>query len=267
MIRSWVRASVLCMASVGLFAACQPFQTRAFVPPSLEAIPDDARGAQIRYGYQLVANTQEHARGYVGNALNCANCHLDAGRRLHAAPYVGLIAVYPEYRSRNAGMSTIEDRLDQCFERSLNGKALPPGSREKEAIVAYIAWLSEGVPVESARQWRGFLKLTPARKPDPENGRALFAAKCTACYGVDGHGTATAPPLWGGRSFNIGAGMARMSLAAGFIKANMPLGQGGTLTDEEASDLAAFIVSQPRPDFPGKVNDWPKGGKPGDAPY
>ena len=164
-------------------------------------------------------------------------------------------------------MSIIKDRLDQCFERSLNGKALPPGSREKEAIVAYITWLSEGVSLESATQWRGFLKLTPTRTPDPVNGRALFAATCMVCHGADGHGTAAAPPLWGPRSFNIGAGMARMSLAAGFIKANMPLGQGGTLTDEEAFDLAAFIVSQPRPDFPGKVNDWPKGGKPADSPY
>lgn len=267
MIRYWIRASVLCLASVSLLAACQLLQPRVFVPPSLETIPGDERGAKIRYGYQLVANTQEHARGYVGNALNCANCHLDAGRKLHAAPYVGLMSVYPEYRSRNASMSTIEDRLDQCFERSLNGRALPPGSREKEAIAAYIAWLSEGVPVESAGEWRGFLKLTPTRAPDPENGRALFAVKCTVCHGVDGQGTATAPPLWGPRSFTIGAGMARASLAAGFIKANMPLGQGGTLTDDEAYDVAAFIVRQPRPDFPGKVNDWPKGGKPADALY
>ncbi len=157
----WVLVAVLAVFGIG---ACQPL---GFAPPSLETLPNDERGAQIRYGYQLVANTQEHARGYVGNALNCANCHLDAGRRLHAAPYVGLMSVYPEYRPRNASVSTIEDRLDQCFERSLNGRALPPGSREKEAIVAYIAWLSEGVPVESARAWRGFLKLAPTRTPDP----------------------------------------------------------------------------------------------------
>lgn len=244
-------------------SSCQP---RVFVPPSLETLPSDERGAKIRYGYQLVANTQEHARGYVGNALNCANCHLDAGRKLHAAPYVGLMSVYPEYRSRNARINTIEDRLDQCFERSLNGRALPPGSREKEAIVAYIAWLSEGVSLESAKQWRGFMRITPTRQPDASKGRALFVAKCTACHGADGQGMA-APPLWGHRSYNIGAGMARASLAAAFIKANMPLGQGGTLSDDEAYDLATFINSQPRTDFQGKLNDWPKGGKPADALY
>jgi len=244
--------------------ACQP---RVYVPPSLEAIPNDARGAQIRYGYQLVTDTREYAGAYVGNALNCSNCHLDAGRKPHAAPYVGLMSVYPEYRSRKGGVSTIEDRLDQCFERSLNGRALPPGSREKEALVAYIAWLSEGVPVEEAREWRGFLKLAPTRAADPANGRALYAVQCAACHGGDGQGTAAAPPPWGPRSFTIGAGLARASLAAGFIKANMPLGRGGMLTDDEAYDLAAFIVRQPRPDFPGKINDWPKGGKPADVPY
>jgi thiosulfate dehydrogenase len=258
------KSSVVLSAILALMVnSCQ---SPVFAPPPLEALPNDERGAKIRYGHQLVANTQEHARGYVGNALNCTNCHLDAGRRLHAAPYVGLASVYPEYRPRNARLNTIEDRLDQCFERSLNGRVLPPGSREKEALVAYIAWLSEGVSEESAREWRGFLKLTPTRKPDPAHGRSLFAAKCTACHGGDGQGTA-APPLWGPRSFNIGAGMARASLAAGFIKANMPLGQGGTLSDDEAYDLAAYIVRQPRPDFPGKVNDWPKGGKPADALY
>jgi thiosulfate dehydrogenase len=263
--RNGKRRTVVIVVLALAVGACQP-TTRVFAPPSLEAIPNDERGAKIRFGYQLVVNTQEHARGYVGNALNCANCHLDAGRKLHAAPFVGLISVYPEYRSRNAKLNTIEDRFDQCFERSLNGRALPPGSREKEALAAYISWLSGGVSVESAKQWRGFLRITPTRKPDPANGRALFAAKCTACHGADGQGTA-APPLWGPKSYNIGAGMARVSLAAAFIKANMPLGQGGTLTDDEAYDLAAFINSQPRPDFPGKVNDWPKGGKPDDTLY
>lgn len=256
--------SLVLIAILALMAgSCQ---SRVFAPPPLEAIPNNEQGAKIRYGYQLVVNTQEHARGHVGNALNCASCHLDAGRKLHAAPFLGLASVYPEYRSRNARLNTIEDRLDQCFERSLNGKALPPGSREKEALIAYITWLSEGVSVESAGQWRGLPRITSSRQPDPGKGHALFATRCTTCHGADGQG-ATAPPLWGPKSYNIGAGLARVSLAAAFIKANMPLGQGGALSDDEAYDLAAFIDSKPRPDFPAKADDWPKGGKPADSPY
>ena len=74
--------------------------------------------------------------------------------------------------------------------------------------------------------------------------------------------------------FNIGAGMARTYTAAAFVKRNMPiafgthfpLGQGG-LTDQEAVDVAEYFSHMPRPDFPDKVKDWPKGGKPADARY
>jgi len=76
-----------------------------------------------------------------------------------------------------------------------------------------------------------------------------------------------APPVWGHGSYNIGAGMARVSVAAAFIKSNMPRGWGWSLTDDEAFDVAAYINSQPRPDFPGKARDWPNGGKPADVPY
>ena len=38
----------------------------------------------------------------------------------------------------------------------------------------------------------------------------------------------------GADSFNWGAGMHQIGNAAGFIKANMPLGQAGMLSDQEA---------------------------------
>ncbi len=92
---------------------------------------------------------------------------------------------------------------------------------------------------------------------------------------TDAHGDILFPPLWGERSFNIGAGMARTYTAAAFIKQNMPvgyslnarLGQGGALSDQDAVDLADYFTHQPRPDFPAKVKDWPNGDKPKDARY
>ncbi len=54
----------------------------------------------------------------------------------------------------------------------------------------------------------------------------------------------------GTTSYNIGAGMARINVAAAFINANMPRGWGWTVTDDEAIDAAAYINAQPRPDFP-----------------
>ena len=80
-------------------------------------------------------------------------------------------------------------------------------------------------------------------------------------------GTLVYPPLWGDTSFNLGAGMARLNTAAAFIKWNMPLGQGGTLSDKEAYDIAAYFTTQDRPDFTNKSSDWPSGDKPSDARY
>ncbi|MEP6936135.1 MAG: cytochrome C, partial [Nitrospirota bacterium] len=117
-----------------------------FAPPSPENIPGTQLGEQIRLGYEIVVNTQEYAKAYVGNRLNCTNCHLDAGLNPNAASFVGLAAVYPEYRARNARVNTLVDRVNECFERSLIGRALPPGSSKLQAVVAYITWLSHGVP-------------------------------------------------------------------------------------------------------------------------
>lgn len=248
-------------------SSASPTREAVFAPPDPAAMPDTGDYDVIRSGYEMVVDTQNHARSYIGNGLNCTNCHLDAGRRLGAAPFVGLTALFPEYRSRNDRMNRLEDRLNDCFERSMNGRPLPQGSPEQAALVAYITWLSQGVSKEAARAWRGFPKIASTRRPDPRKGQALFAERCAACHAENGQGSSTAPPLWGPRSYNLATGMARVSLAASFIKANMPLGQGGTLTDEEAYDLAAFINGQPRPDFAGKANDWPRGGRPDDLPY
>jgi thiosulfate dehydrogenase len=59
----------------------------------------------------------------------------------------------------------------------------------------------------------------------------------------------------------------RLHTAAGFIRHNMPLDRPGTLTDREAADVAAWVVSRPRPDLPGKELDWPNGDPPPDAAY
>src|SRR5262249_481664 len=158
--------------------------------------------------------TQIYAKGYVGNGLNCSSCHLDAGRRAYAAPWVGLWGVFPEYRSRNGKLITIQDRVNDCFERSMNGKALPYNSDEMRGILAYIWWVWRNVPTGVAVRGRGFAHVPVNRPPDPKRGEAIYARKCAVCHGVDGQGREGAngeyvfPALWGPRSFNIGAGMA-----------------------------------------------------------
>jgi thiosulfate dehydrogenase len=238
-----------------------------FTPPSPETIPGSQLGERIRLGYQIVVNTQEYARPYVGNRLNCTNCHLDGGLDPNAVSFVGLAAVYPEYRTRNARVNTLADRVNECFERSLNGRALPPDSSKLQAVVAYITWLSRGVPSGAALSWRGLQFIDSRRPLDPGNGKNVFANKCAFCHGSDGLGTMAAPPVWGPQSYTIAADMARVTVAAAFIKSNMPRARGWSLSDDDAYDVAAYVNSQPRPDFADKIRDWPKGGKPADAPY
>ena len=238
-----------------------------FAPPSPETIPGTQLGEQIRLGYEIVVKTQDYANLYVGNRLNCTNCHLDAGLNPNAVSFVGLAAVYPEYRPRSARVNTLVDRINECFERGLNGRALPPDSSKLQAVEAYITWLSHGVPRGVTIPWRGLQRIESRRPLDSDNGKKVFAMKCAFCHGSDGQGTMAAPPVWGPQSYNIAADMARITVAAAFIKSNMPRGWGWSLSDDDAYDVAAYINSRPRPDFPNKVHDWPKGGKPADAPY
>lgn len=267
LIAAWVTLHALTAADAGEGPAAGAGVDAVFSPPSPETIPPGLPGERIRLGYEIVVNTQRYGKPYVGNKLNCTNCHLDAGVNPNAASFVGLGAVYPEYRARADRTMTLADRINECFERSMNGKPLPPDSSKLKAVVAYIEWLSQNVPRESQVAWRGIPRINPSRQPDSTAGKEVFAKKCSFCHGTDGQGTMAAPPVWGSRSYNIAAGMARVSVAASFIKNNMPRGWGWTLSDEDAFDVAAFINSQPRPDFPGKVRDWPKGGKPIDSPY
>ncbi|MGZ3634176.1 MAG: c-type cytochrome, partial [Parachlamydiaceae bacterium] len=170
-------------------------------------------------------------------------------------------------------VDTLTDRVNDCFERSLNGKRLPANSSEMTDIIAYMTWLSKGYAMGQEIEGSGMPKLELSRAPDLEKGKVVFENKCASCHQASGEGLyaedgkVVFPALWGKNSFNVGAGMARLQTSAGFVKKNMPLGQGNSLTDDEAWDVAAYFSQQQRPDFKNKSNDWPKGDKPKDSRY
>ena len=269
-VTAWIVSSLLA-GSLALAADSSTSRMVPLSPPAPTAIPNGPLGQAIRYGQQIVTDTRATAKAYVGNGLRCANCHLDDGRAAYAAPLVGLTGLFPEYRSRRGSVESLEDRINDCFLRSMNGKALPANSREMIGLLAYIAWLSRGVPTGSEVEGRGFREIHAPGPADASHGEVVYLAKCAACHGADGQGIKTDPsnyafpPLWGSQSFNVGAGMARLSVAAAFVKAKMPLGNGGTLTDQEAYDVAAYFTTQPRPDFAGRKSDWPEGRRPADG--
>jgi thiosulfate dehydrogenase len=247
------------------------------------AFLDDAHESMVRYGHDLIMSTAAYLgpKGSVAqqtNGMNCQNCHLDAGTRPWGNNYGAVWSTYPKMRARSGRMESVVKRVNDCFERSLNGTALDSTSREMQAIVAYMEWLGTGVARNSKPKGTGIVELAYLdRAADPKSGEAVFAAKCTSCHGRDGQGmlkpdgiTYMYPPLWGEHSYNQGAGLYRISRFAGYVKANMPQGatwQNPQLSDEEAWDVAAFVNSQPRPgrDLSG---DWPDiSKKPVDHPF
>ncbi|HEX4560351.1 MAG TPA: c-type cytochrome [Gemmatimonadales bacterium] len=250
-----------------VLAACRGTATPAVsagrVPADSE-IPSGPLGASIRRGLALVTATHDSLPSYVGSDLRCVSCHLDEGRRSPQS-WAGVTGRYPQYRSRSGTVETIEYRVNGCFLRSLNGKPIPVDGNDMRDIVSYLTFLSTGVPVgykalPSDPRWSGL-------KPDTAAGSKVFATNCARCHGEGGSGTIAAPPVWGKRSYNIGAGMARVRTAAAFIVANMPFDKVITLTDQQALDVAAYVNGQTRPDFAGKESDWPNGDAPPDVAY
>src|SRR5579864_3665459 len=234
-----------------LLAACDrpTGGSRAAAAPAIPAdseIPSGPLGASIRRGLALVTATRESLPGNVGSDLRCVSCHLDEGRR-GPQSWGGVVGRYPQYRSRSGTVETIEYRINGCFLRSLNGKVIATDGPDMRDIVSYLAFLSRGVPVgyqppPADTRWS-------ALKPDTAAGGRFFAVSCARCHGSEGEGTVAAPPVWGPRAFNIGAGMARVRTAASFIVANMPFDKALTLTDQQALDVAGYITAQRRPDF------------------
>ena len=246
------------------------------------SLDKSARGETIRLGYRIFTNTPSESPAYTHGNVSCSNCHLNAGQRERALPLVGVSASYPEMNRRAERMFTIEDRIIDCFKRSENGTGNPdqplpvPEARDVQAVKAYLDWLSEGYEAGKNPPWRGKNaiapdKLIPVAKLDPAQGEALFLEKCTNCHGQDGQGVQIgdkkAAPLWGPASWNDGAGAARIYTLAGIIRYAMPYLDPGSLSDEEAQQIAAFITSKPRPAYPFKRDDYLTSGPPVDAVY
>jgi thiosulfate dehydrogenase len=227
-----------------------------FTPPPESEIPKNEFGDTVLMGKNLFVNTQQYAKGYVGNKLNCANCHLDNGRKADSAPLWAAYVLYPAYRKKTGKVDTIGSRIQGCFRYSMNGKPPALDSKEMTALVAYHYWLAKGAPTGVKLPGQGYVKVPkPAQEPDIARGAEVYKNNCALCHGANGEGTQANgeyafPPLWGKDSFNWGAGMHRIDTAAGFIKVNMPYGRGGILSDQQAWDVALFMNSHERPKDP-----------------
>src|SRR5947208_5889831 len=133
--------------------------------PDSSSIPHDEYGDLIRYGKNLISHTSRYIgpRGSLNNnanGMNCQNCHLEAGTKPWAGNFGAVAAIYPRFSDRRGSHESIYQRITDCFERSMNGKAPDSNSREMKAMYAYITWMGKDV--------------TKGKKP-PGTGLAIFA--------------------------------------------------------------------------------------------
>lgn len=253
-------------------------------PPAESTLDGNPEKEEVLYGKELIANTalffgpKGKVQANSTNGMNCQNCHLDAGTKVFGNNYSAVASTYPKYRARSGASENMYKRVNDCFERSLNGKALDTNSKEMQAITAYIKWLGKDVEKGKKPEGSGLKDISLMdRACDPIKGKAIYIEKCQVCHSKNGDGqvnpatgTFLYPPLWGPKSYNTGAGLYRISNFAKYVKYNMPLGsthESAQLSDEEAWDIAAFVNAQ---DHPNKdlSKDWPKiGEKPFDHPF
>src|SRR2546426_3034958 len=188
------------------------------------AIPDGPLGAAIQRGRALLLATRDSLPAHVGNRLRCTSCHLDEGRRATGS-LVGAYARCPQYRPRRARVETIESRVNDCFRRSMNGTPLSSDGGDMRDIVAYLWFLSRGVPIappptpaggaNRLAKWAGF-------RADTAAGGRVYGSACAKCHGPDGQGTAGAPPPWGAHSYKNRAGPGPGPPGPAVIKGNKP---------------------------------------------
>lgn len=252
------------LAGVGVGYVVWGWPTDWYRARPVEALPAGEKNELVRYGWELVIDTAAHigksaadpAKRYAGNDLACGHCHMNAGLRAYAMPFVSTVATFPTLAGDT--LMTLPQRVNQCMQRSMNGSPLPDESREMQAFIAYLEFLGDGAPEGVRLPGMGLYPMPEPNEPaDATRGEAVYREHCALCHGENGEGQRHAarvgysiPPLWGGDSFNATAGLNALPMAAAFIHANMPVGadrQQPLISIQQAWDVAAFMTTRPRP--------------------
>jgi thiosulfate dehydrogenase len=225
-----------------------------FNPPKLSDAPEEIRDV-VRRGYNIIHETHKYAPDHVGNALDCTNCHFNAGMVKDTLSFVGSPAMYPKYFPMVDNVIDMAMHTNMCFERYLNADPLPPNSSDMVAILTYYQWISKGIPIYANVPWVGLMPIKSEHEPNAQAGSEVFT-QCMPCHGKNGQGLlpSGAPPLWGEGAFPAGQGMGKEDMLAAFVHRFMPKGNPD-LSISQSLDVAAFVLSHPRPEMkhtPGK---------------
>lgn len=205
-------------------------------------------------GFNIMVHTKKYAGEYVGNDLSCTNCHFAAGNTTGGPQggisLAGVATKYPTFDTSLGKVIDLPVRINNCFLRSLNGKALPEDSEIMLALLTYFQWISKNLPIYGDIPWLKLHPLSSQHRGNPIQGKQIFEKYCALCHQEIYRGEIYPPPLWGEGAFNDGAGLSKIPKLSSFIFWNMPYDdETPVLTEEEAIDVSAYILSKPRPHY------------------
>lgn len=262
-----------------MVAATESSKEESYITIDTSKIPNDQFGESVRYGRELMLKTSYYIGPngingkYLGNKMNCTNCHQDAGTKPYAFNLMSSHDNYPQYRGRENKVLTLAERVNNCIMRPHSGKPLPLDGKEMVAFLSYFKWISTFVPKDSLFKGAKNMEISfPDIAASSARGKVLFVENCVRCHGNNGEGKYnddksgySYPPLWGDYGYQPGSSMHRIIKQAQWLKGNMPydkvtLGKP-YLTDAQALDIAAYvnddaIHSRPNPktfDYPNKM--------------
>jgi thiosulfate dehydrogenase len=229
-------------------------------------IIDDTQGRQaVDVGLERWSST----RFIRGKHLACTHCHQSVGdkqdpdgHRLKGSLSLGTSWAMADMYDRFTGLLLpYELRQMQCYINSSNGFKPNIADDLIRDVTAYSRFLSAALDLKIGNHYpeQGIDEIaasaTQKQGDDYVRGEALFKEKCIQCHGaqaagreIDGRLIAPAiagPNAWNMQSRNYFNYVS--TILPGFICRNMPLGQEGTLANQECRDVAYYLGNLPRP--------------------
>lgn len=211
-----------------------------------------------------------YASRYVrGTQTTCTHCHQNAGDKQDAAGHrlvgsnsLGASWVMADMYDRFTGMLLSHElRQMQCYINSSNGYKPNVADDVIRDVTAYSRFLSAALGLKIGNHYteQGIDEIaasaTLKRGDDYIRGAHLYREKCAQCHGAQGLGTEVAstavyPAVAGPNSYSMQSRMDFAmvnSVSPGFICRNMPLGNEGSLENQDCRDIAYYLSTLPRP--------------------
>jgi len=123
------------------------------IPPDRDILKQP-NASEIMHGKRLLNETARLLPDNVGNGLNCNSCHIGQGKVDNVASYINSSNFYPAVMPRAGKEVDLVMRINGCFQRSMNGKPLPPEGPDMTAI-----WIGSGKMLLREQKWQSEMRV------------------------------------------------------------------------------------------------------------